>query len=242
MVEICDRCAGDFTFFFVGNFDLDEIKPMIERYLGSLSATGRNEIWRDIGLDMPEGIVENSVRKGMEPKSMVHIIFNGEFKWNRENRYFLTSLVGIMDIKLREIMREDMGGTYDVSIWSNKYHYPEENYEINILFGCSPENVDTLTLALFMQIDSIQTFGINRDYISKIQEKQRQARAVDLQENKFWLDSISSHYYHGESPLNILNYDKLIDELSVEVIQAAAKDYLNTDNYVKVVLYPKVVE
>ena len=78
--------------------------------------------------------------------------------------------------------------------------------------------------------------------VSKVQEKHRQAREVDLKENKFWLNSMSFYYLHGEDPLNILDFDKLVDALSVEVIQTAAREYLNSDNYVKVVLYPEVVE
>ena len=193
-------------------------------------------------MDMPSGIVENSVKKGIDPKSMVRVIFNGNFEYIQENRHILKSLEGVMEIKLREIMREDMGGTYGVWIWSSASHYPEEKYEFNIMFGCSPENVDTLTQALFTQIDSVQLYGIDIDYISKVQEKQRQAREVDLKENEFWLNSISSHYFHGLDPIKILEFEQLVNGLSVEVIQQASRDYLNTDNYVKVVLFPEVVE
>ena len=43
-------------------------------------------------------------------------------------------------------------------------------------------------------------------------------------------------------PIKILEYEQLINSLSLEVIQQASRDYLNTANYVKVVLYPEVVE
>ena len=234
--------ASDFTFFFVGNFNLDAMKPLVEMYLGSLPSVKRKESWKDVKMEMPKGIVENSVKKGMEPKSMVHISFNGEFKWNRANTYILKSLESVMDIKLREVMREDMGGTYGVWMWTVPKHYPNEKYEFNIVFGCSPDNVDTLTQALFAQIDSVQNHGINLDYIYKVQEKQKQAREVDLQENKFWLDFISSDYYHNVDPSRILDYVNTVDALSVKTIQSAANQYLNTENYVKVVLYPESLE
>ena len=128
--------ASDFTFFFVGSFDLDTIKPMVEKYLGALPSIRRNEKWKDVGIEKPDGIVENSVRKGMESKSMVHISFNGDFVWNRENTHILKSLESVMEIKLREIMREDMGGTYGVWMWTVPEHYPTEEYEFNITFGC----------------------------------------------------------------------------------------------------------
>ena len=93
-----------------------------------------------------------------------------------------------------------------------------------------------------MYVVSAMNDLIDSDYISKIQERQKQTREVDLKENKFWLDYISSHYYHKLDPIKILEYDKLIDGLSVRVIQEASQKYLNTDQYVKVVLYPEMVE
>ena len=48
--------ASDFTFYFVGAFRLDEIKPMVEQYLGSLPNLGRVENWVDIGVDPPSGV------------------------------------------------------------------------------------------------------------------------------------------------------------------------------------------
>ena len=234
--------AGDFTFFFVGSFDLDVIKPLIEKYLGSLLNIDRNESWNDIDMRMPKGIVENTVKKGLEPKSMVHLSFNGEFDWSIKNKHLLKSLESVMEIKLREIMREDMGGTYGVWMWSIPKHYPREEYEFNIVFGCSPENVDTLSQALFLQIDSLKTYGIDADYVSKVQEKQKQSREVDLKENKFWLEEISSYYFHGLEPSQIIDYGVMVDDLSVSSIQQAAIDYLNTNNYVKVVLYPESID
>ena len=35
--------ASDFTFVFVGSFDLATMKPLVERYLASLPALHRNE-------------------------------------------------------------------------------------------------------------------------------------------------------------------------------------------------------
>ena len=234
--------AGDFIFYLVGNFELDGIKPLVETYLGSLPTAGRVETWKDIGMNPPVGIVENSVHKGMEPKSMVHITFTGSFEWNPENRHILESLKNVMEIKLREVMREDMGGTYGVWMWTSPSHYPKERYEFNIRFGCSPENVDTLTQAVFTQIDSVQSYGIDTEYISKVQEIQRRERETKLKENQFWLGTLESNYFHGEDPLQILKYDQLVDSINPDVIQTAAAKYLNQENYMKVILYPEVVE
>src|SRR5690606_9323895 len=61
--------AGDFTFVFVGSFDLQQIRPLVQTYLGGLPATGREETWRDVGMDPPTGVIRKTVRKGIEPRS-----------------------------------------------------------------------------------------------------------------------------------------------------------------------------
>src|SRR6202171_3603481 len=49
--------ASDFTFVFVGSLDLATMKPLVERYLGSLPSIRRKETWKDVGVRTPEGIV-----------------------------------------------------------------------------------------------------------------------------------------------------------------------------------------
>ena len=55
--------ASDFTFVFVGSFDLATMKPLVERYLGSLPALHRNEAAKDVGMHPPAGVVEKQVRE-----------------------------------------------------------------------------------------------------------------------------------------------------------------------------------
>ena len=69
--------ASDFTFVFVGSFDLATMKPLVERYLGSLPALRRSETAKDVGMRPPAGVVERQVRSGIDPKSQVSIVFTG---------------------------------------------------------------------------------------------------------------------------------------------------------------------
>ena len=51
--------AGDFTFLFVGNINLEEAKPLIETYLGGLPTINRKENYQDIKLDIQKGTRKN---------------------------------------------------------------------------------------------------------------------------------------------------------------------------------------
>ncbi|RPJ83431.1 MAG: insulinase family protein, partial [Acidobacteria bacterium] len=94
--------ASDFTFVFVGNFTLDTMRPLVERYLASLPSAGRKESWKDVGPTPPRGVVEKVVRKGIEPKSRVGITFTGPFQWNRDSRVAIRALALVLQQKLRD--------------------------------------------------------------------------------------------------------------------------------------------
>ncbi len=231
--------ASDFTFLFVGSFDPAEIKPLVETYLGGLPGLQREESWRDVGIEAPEGIIDKEVRKGLEPKSQVAILFTGPFEWQRKNRYDIASMARVLQIKLREVLREDLGGTYGVGVHASTSRYPDAEYSLNISFGCDPTRVDELTETVFSQIDSLKNFGTTDKYLTKVKETQRRTRETNLKQNSFWLNTLRSTYYYGSDAEDILTYDELVDDLSLDDIQKAARLYFDETNYVKVVLYPE---
>ncbi|MFQ5709964.1 MAG: M16 family metallopeptidase [bacterium] len=231
--------ASDFTFIFVGNIDFHKFKPLVQSYLGALPATGRKETWRDVGIRYPRGVIKRAVKRGLEPKSQVRLVFSGPFQWNRQNRYQLNAMTSVLQIKLREVLREDKGGTYGVGVSASASHYPVEDYSISISFGCAPKRVAELTRLVFEQIDSLKTFGIADSYVAKVKEMQRRQREVNLKENGFWLSILRTYYFHQQNLPDILKYDKLVKHLSAKSIQKAARQYFDLDNYVQVVLYPE---
>ncbi|MCZ6633447.1 MAG: insulinase family protein [bacterium] len=232
--------AGDFTFFFVGNFELESIKTLVETYLGGLPSTGREETWKDVGIRPPKGVIKKIVRKGIEPSSQTQIMFSGPYEWNRQNRIEMDVMAQVLDIKLREVLREELGETYGVFIRATPSHFPEEQYQVTINFGSAPENVEELTGAVFGRLDSLKKFGPTETDLAKAQEQQRRDRETSLKENGFWLNSMWAAYYHGGDLIDdILNFDQRIDGLTVEAIQLAAQRYFDFENYVRVVLHPE---
>lgn len=136
-------------------------------------------------------------------------------------------------------MREEMGGTYGVRMWRNVKLYPREEYELSITFGCAPERVDEMTQTLFQQIDSLKTVGPSDIYITKVRETQRRQYEVNLKKNRFWLNELRRKHFNREDLLDIVRYRDYVGTLSAGMIREAAKEYLNTENYVQVVLYPE---
>jgi zinc protease len=231
--------AGDFTFSLVGAFEPAELLPLVERYLAALPSTGRDETWRDVGVEPPTGVVKRTVQKGLEPKGRQTVIFTGAFDFNRENRYTLQSMTEVLRNMLREILREDMGGTYGVGAYGSGSREPRERYSLRIAFGADPERLDELTEAAFSAIDSLATHGASEENLAKVKEMQRRQRETDLRENGFWLSVLNVYDQNDEDLRLILDYDRLVEGLTAEAIGEAAALYFDFENYVEVKLVPE---
>lgn len=231
--------ASDFTFIFVGNFELDQIRPHVQTYLGGLPSIDRQESFRDLGVDAPEGVVKKEVRKGIEPVSHMQLAFIGDMEFNRTNKHMIESLASALQIRLREVVREDLGGTYGTYAYGAPINYPDDEFRFIIGLGLSPDRVDELSNAIFTQLDSIKATGLEKSYIDKVKEMQRREYEENLKQNSFWRDMLYEYYWNKFDPTLIDNYDDLIELITPEAIQQAANQYLDQDRYVRIVLYPE---
>lgn len=231
--------ASDFTFFFVGNINIDELKKFATTYLANLPSKNRKENWKDINKNYPKGKVERTVYKGIEEKSFVRLIISGDFEWNEKNNFELRAMTSILSIKLRETLREDKGGVYGVGAFAAPSKYPKERYQLHIMFGCNPARVDELINAVYDEIsDMINNLPTDSNMV-KVKEINRRELETNLKDNRFWINRISSAYINSGDPRAILKQQEMIDKLTAKDIQAAAKKYLKTDNLMKFVLYPE---
>jgi zinc protease len=233
--------ASDFTFLFVGNVDTTSLKPLVEKYIGSLPSIGRKETYRDNGGAPPKGIVERVVRKGVEPKANTVIMFTGACEYAPATRFAFRALSELVQIKLNESLREQLGGAYSPSAGGGCSRLPRQEYSFSVQFNSSPENVERLTKSVFATIDSLKTQGPNAADVAKVKEELMRAREVEIKQNSYWLANIMAREQAGEDVSGLLGaYDTMLKDLTPALIQDAAKKYLDTTNYARFVLLPEV--
>jgi len=235
-----DRFAdlGDATFVFVGAFDWDELRSLSATYLASLPTAGRAEEWRDVGVDPPDGIEDEVVRSGIEPRSNTIWVFTGDAEWSPEEALALQVAGEMLGTRLRERVREQLGGTYSISVSAHLGVQPNEEYQVAIIFGSDPARVDELLDAIAVELDWLREGGEQR-YLDTARELLRTAREEQLRENGFWLGQIQAMTRHGESFEEINRFDERLDALTLEEVAAAARRALADDRYVRVVLLPE---
>jgi zinc protease len=231
--------AGDFTFLFVGSFQMEQMLPLVLQYLGALPSAGRVENWQDEGIKTPEGKLNKIVKRGLEPKANTRIVFPGSFDYSRQNRYDMYSMVQVLRIRLREVLREDMGGVYGVGVWASMAKDPQAEYSLNITFGCSPDRVDELTQAVLAEITKLMQNPPEATYVEKVKEAQRREREINIQKNGYWLNSLAVYYQEGRELSDFMKFNELIEGFDAETAQATAVKYFDMNNMIQVTLLPE---
>jgi zinc protease len=231
--------ASGFKFYIVGNFTIDSISPMIEKYLGSLPSLNRKETWKDTSPKFPEGITNLTFNKGADPQSMVGLVMSGDFEWNPKNLVMITMIKEIISIKLIEVIREQLSGVYSPQVMLQPKHFPKSKFNFIVLFGCSPLMPDSLTQAVLGEINKIRENGPSDVDLKKAQEAMIRARETDLEKNDFWLGKIESLYYDNTDPSSILTFKDRVNAITSEDLKNAASKYFDMKHYVRVVLMPE---
>ena len=229
--------ASDFTYTLVGAFELDEIRPLVLRWLGGLPSTGRVETWVDLDIDPPTGVVRKVVRRGMEPKSTTRILFTGPFEYTDVNRVSMRLHNDILETRLREVMREDLGGTYSVSVGGGSNKFPDETYTVSVGFDSDPERLDELVGVVFDQIEVLKADGPTEEELATAKQQDRRSMEENRESNGWWAAQLAGSDFEDLDPRRLVR-DNLVEAVTADQIRELARLWLNIENYVQVSLVP----
>jgi len=229
--------ADDFTFFFVGNINPEMLETLSLKYLGSLPSLPRVDEWKDIEEEFPEGLIEKELKVGVDQKSNVVLVYNGKDEWSFENQKKLTVTKDILNIMLREKIREEESGTYGVRCQSTFSRYPENEFQVFIYFGCDPERAEYLTEQLMSEIEILKTEGPSDENLDKVKTTELRGMEKNLENNRFWLGKLNSYVYNGMEINKIPNEMEIINAFTKDDIKKAAQLYFDK-NLIKIIQFP----
>ncbi len=231
--------ANGYTFVFTGSFNTDSIIPLITKYLGSLPSAEGKGIWKDVAPEFPPGITKAVVYKGTEPKSTVAIMMDEPFNYNPEERLKMKMLMKILNIRMRESMREEQGGVYGVRVRPTMNKYPKKEINMLISWGCAPENVNKLVQTVFLEMDTLKTDGPNEVNLLKAKETAIRGYETNFEKNSYWLNKIKNAWYYNEKLSGLKDIKARVETVTADDLKAMAKRYFDENNYLKVVLMPE---
>jgi zinc protease len=232
--------AADFTFFMVGAFKIDQALPLIARYVGSLPSTGQPASrFKDVGMAFPAAPVTATVEKGTEPRAQTVISFFADPPIEENEQTRVEAATEVLETALRDILREELGETYSVSVGLQQSLPQRGDGYIGISFGASPENIGKMIDRVMAEVKTYQQRGPSADLTSRAKESARREHETARTQNGFWLGRLQSARLLGRDPLLILQRQQRIDAVTPANLQDVFRKYFPVNRYTVVTLMPE---
>lgn len=227
--------AGDFIFMLVGNIDAKESAPLIAEYLGSLPSVNRKETFKDIKMNMREGIYKNEFVKQMEtPKASVLALYNGNCAYNLTNDIQMDMLSQVLNLLYTENVREKEGGTYGVGVFGKLEKYPTEKFALQIVFDTDPAKKDKMVGIVLNEIDNFVKEGPSATDLAKVKEFMLKKYKEDTKENSYWVNVLDEYLYTGADLST--GYEDIINKITAKDLQEFAKKLFSQNNRIEVIM------
>lgn len=231
--------ANDFTFFIVGNIEAETVKPLVEKYIGSLKSEKRKETWKDNKVRGPKGKTVKEIEIPLEtPKSTVITQFSKDIKFSTYNSIRNNILRGILDLRYTENIREKEGGTYGVSVQASSTRIPYEDYSVAMSFDCDPDKAEHLKSLIYKETENLMKDGPTTEELNKVVANIKKNREQSKQHNSYWLNNIYSEYTTGIK-FDPKGYEDMLDKMTPQEIQKFAQSLFEDADIVDVIFKPK---
>ncbi|MDD3534401.1 MAG: insulinase family protein, partial [Candidatus Cloacimonetes bacterium] len=226
-----DRYAdfSDFSFFFVGNFEEEELQEYVKTYLATLPVSRRKDRIHDAGILPFQGQKEVDFRRGSSESAYVSHVTTGKMKLTNANKTEMSAMLMVLNEKLRENIREHMSGVYVIQAWQQYESHPHEHYTLSILMTCDPERAEELNTAIFATVDSVRTGQFAERYVTSSKAVLQKRYEENISQNRYWLNNMVNNAFGRAELDSFLDHPSRYAKIDKNTITKAAKKYLRFD-------------
>ena len=225
--------------FIVGNVDPETLKPLVEKYIGSLPKGCKALKWKDTGERFAQGVVVNDFKVDMQtPKSTVLQVYNNYgVKYSVAEEVNLDAAKFILDMIYTETLRESEGGTYGASVSTSIQKYPVDQALIQVYFDTNPSSSDKLRKLALDGLKKLAQEGPTEEQMTRVTENFKKNIPESRIQNSHWMEEISCYYNYNGMDYDA-EYEAAVKALSAEGIRNAVASVLASGNEIEVVMGP----
>ncbi len=236
--ELFKDAAGA-TLRIVGNVNPDEIKPLIEKYVGSIAkgkkATKLNE---ENLINFVKGQVEETVELPMEnPKSTVIQIYTSYMPIDTKTEVALQVANYVLDMIYTKTIREDEGGTYGVGTAMVGQRSPVERAIIQVQFDTNPEMADKLGDLAIKGLKELAENGPDQDKFNMAIENFKKNLPESRINNSYWSNNVHKFNEYGID--YDAEYEAAVNSLTPADVKAALQAVLSQNNLIEIKSAPQ---
>ena len=229
--------AAGATVFIVGNVDLAQLRPLVEKYIGSLPKGKKATSWKDNTPTFVKGKVVNEFSTAMQtPMETVLQVWSAYLPYSVRNEVMMDAASYILDMIYTDTLREEEGGTYGASAYIGVQKVPQERIVAQVYFTTNVDQVSRLRELSVKGMESLASEGPTDEQLTRTVENFRKKMPESRISNNYWLNVLQGYYSAGID--RDTEYEAAIAKINAENIKAAVKALLDEGNFIEVVMGP----
>ena len=248
MLEIYRNAFSDASKFqtaIIGKMSLDELRPLICKYLASLPSAGADTVpahdpnpYQVNKANLPQlvkGDITTTFKKKMAtPLANVSIFFAADVDFTPRNDLILDVLKRTLSIAYTDSVREEKGDTYGVSVDFELDKDDTPDAILRISYNADPSRYEELNAIVYHQLQVIADKGPVPSSLAKVQEylvKQYDQMAIT---NDYW-NYIIWHQLDDDADFDI-GYKDLVRGITAADVQQMARRLINSGYRIEVTM------
>ena len=229
--------AAGASFVIVGDVNPEAIKPLVEKYIGSLPKGKKPLAWVDTKEYLAKGKIEKVIEVDMQtPKSTVYQIYNADIPYTYKAAAALDAVSYILDMRYTNSLREEEGGTYGASTQGNIKRRPKENAMFLVGWDCKPALCDKLRQLAIEGFNDLAMSGPTDDEMNSAKLNLQKNIPESRQRNSWWRSSIELYQTYGEDRDAL--YEEAVNSLTKEDLTSVMQALLSQGNFMEIVMKP----
>lgn len=214
--------AAGAVLYVVGDFEIDEMRPLVEKYIGSLPKGKKALNWKDTGESIASKTVKNEFRSTMEtPKVTVVEVYKAETPYSYDLEVNMDALSYILNMLYVETLRESEGGTYGAQVASDVSRRPQQYAILQVAFETNEAQADQLQKIALDGLKQIAAEGPSQDYFEKTVNNLKKNIPESRIRNSYWLGRLITNQEYSEDGDKA--YEAAVDALTPDSIKKMAK-------------------
>lgn len=232
--------AADYTFYFVGNIDLERLRPLVETYIASIpgnAATARKDIpTYNPALFAKTGSADDTFTTTMTtPQTLTAIMTYGDMEFTPKTSQVASIAGQILTNRLIKTVREDMGAVYSISASGQASRMGLNPVMMSTSFPMKPEMKQEVLDYIRGQFKSMES-DVTADELNPIKEYMAKSFTEAKERNGVWLGALTGYGINGVDTFN--GNVEVLNSITVDDIMNFMKALNAQGNYRTITLDP----
>ncbi len=231
--------AADFTFVFVGNLNVDSLRPLVEQYIATLPSDPAAVV-KNPAVD-PDFLIKSGSATDVystpmqTPQTYAMVLDWAEIPFTAKNQKVASIAGQLLSRRLNDIVREKEGAVYSIGASASLARLTPQSFTLQTAFPMKPEMQDKVLTIIREQMEDL-TRNITPEELAMVKEYMVKSLTEGKERNGNWLSAITGWSRDG---IDTFNGDvEVINAITADDVKALLAEALRQNNYRTVILRP----